>query len=165
MSNSSMIDRMKSKLFSLHRITIAAIILYISFVTMFVIVNVLMCIWNVKINRRKYILASKNNQKIISNRSCFNFFVIDVQIDQALANEEDMKHPQVQDEDQSENSFDEERSSFLDRLGAKIDRNLHRSFTSYVVLSSFINQMKNFVYFSVSADSVLTIQNIQSCQS
>ena len=58
-----MIDRVKSKLFSFHRITIAAIILYMFFVTMFVIVNVLMCVWNVKINRRRYILASKNSKK------------------------------------------------------------------------------------------------------
>lgn len=57
-----MLDRMKSKLFSFHRITIAAVILYIFFVIMFVIVNALMCIWNVKIRRRKYVLASKNSK-------------------------------------------------------------------------------------------------------
>ena len=54
-----------------------------------------------------------------------------------LANEENMKHTQVQDEDQSENSFDEEQTSFLDRLGVKIDRTLHRMFTSYVLSSIF----------------------------
>jgi hypothetical protein len=59
-SNSSMTDRLKIKFMGLHRITIAAVILYILFVIMFIIVNVLMCIWNVKIHRRKYFLASKN---------------------------------------------------------------------------------------------------------
>jgi hypothetical protein len=59
-SNSSMAERIKSKILELHRITIAAIILYIIFVILFIIINVLMCIWNVKVNRRKYVLASKN---------------------------------------------------------------------------------------------------------
>ena len=58
-SNSSMIDRLKVKFMGFHRITIAAVILYILFVIMFIIVNVLMCVWNVKINRKKYFLASK----------------------------------------------------------------------------------------------------------
>lgn len=61
---------------------------------------------------------------------------IDVQIDQMLANEEEMKHQQIplssQDEDQSENSFDEGQTSILDQLGVKIDQTLHRMFTSYV---------------------------------
>jgi hypothetical protein len=61
-SNSSMTDRLKVKFMGLHRITIAAVILYIFFVIMFIIVNVLICIWNVKINRKKYFLASKNFQ-------------------------------------------------------------------------------------------------------
>jgi hypothetical protein len=59
-SNSSMADRLKVKFKGLHRITIAAVILYIFFVIMFIIVNILICIWNVKINRKKYFLASKN---------------------------------------------------------------------------------------------------------
>jgi hypothetical protein len=59
-SNSSMTDRLKVKFMGLHRITIAAVILYILFVIMFIIVNVLMCVWNVKINRKKYFLASKS---------------------------------------------------------------------------------------------------------
>ena len=61
MSNSSMVDRIKFKFAGLHRITIAAVILYILFVIMFVIVNVLMCIWNVKTNRRRYFHAGKNS--------------------------------------------------------------------------------------------------------
>ncbi len=60
-SNSSFTDKLKSKIVGFHRITIAAIILYIIFVIIFVIANVLMCIWNVKINRKKYFLASKNS--------------------------------------------------------------------------------------------------------
>jgi hypothetical protein len=59
-SNSSITDILKFKITELHRITIAAILLYIIFVIIFIIVNVLMCIWNVKINRKKYFLASKN---------------------------------------------------------------------------------------------------------
>lgn len=59
-TNSSITDKIKSKILGFHRITIAAIILYMIFVIIFVIVNVLMCIWNVKINRKKYFLASKN---------------------------------------------------------------------------------------------------------
>jgi len=59
MSNSSMTDRLKYKMIGFHRITIAAIILYIIFVIIFIIVNVFMCIWNVKVNRKKYFLASK----------------------------------------------------------------------------------------------------------
>ena len=60
-SNSSTIERIKYKILEFHRITIAAIILYIIFVILFIIINGLMCIWNVKVNRRrKYLLASKN---------------------------------------------------------------------------------------------------------
>jgi len=59
MSNSSMTDRLKYKMIGFHRITIAAIILYIIFVIIFIIVNVFMCIWNVKVNRKKYFLTSK----------------------------------------------------------------------------------------------------------
>ncbi len=59
-SNSSITDILKFKITELHRITIAAILLYIIFVIIFIIVNVLTCIWNVKINRKKYFLASKN---------------------------------------------------------------------------------------------------------
>jgi hypothetical protein len=36
----------------------------------------------------------------------------------------------VQDEDESENSFEDEQNSLLDRLGVKIDDSLHRIFTS-----------------------------------
>ena len=59
-SNSSFIDKLKLKILGLHRITIAAIILYTIFVILFIIVNVLMCIWNVTINRKKYFPTSKN---------------------------------------------------------------------------------------------------------
>jgi hypothetical protein len=58
-SNSSLTDKIKLKILGFHRITIAAIVLYIIFVIIFVIVNVLTCIWNVKINRKKY-FSSKN---------------------------------------------------------------------------------------------------------
>ncbi|CAF4529146.1 unnamed protein product, partial [Rotaria sp. Silwood2] len=56
-SADSFIDKLRLKLSGFHRITIAAVILYIIFVIVFVILNVLMCIWNVKNNRRKYFVA------------------------------------------------------------------------------------------------------------
>ncbi len=60
-SNSSITDKLKFKINEFHRITLAAILLYIMFVIIFIIVNVLTCVWNVKINRKKYFLASKNS--------------------------------------------------------------------------------------------------------
>ncbi|CAF3648389.1 unnamed protein product, partial [Rotaria sp. Silwood2] len=43
----------------------------------------------------------------------------------------------IQDESDSEGSFGEERSGFLDRLGMKIDDGLHSVFTAYVFLFSY----------------------------
>lgn len=58
------------------------------------------------------------------NKKCF------VYIDKSIVNEEDIKPTNIQDEDESETSFDDEQNSLLDRLGVKIDDNLHRIFTS-----------------------------------
>ncbi|CAF0888633.1 unnamed protein product [Adineta steineri] len=120
-SDSSFLIKLKSKISELHRITIAAIILYIIFVIIFIITNVLMCIWNVKINREKYFLANQHNRSSIEN-------------------EEEMKHLNknhhhhvplpIQDEEESEASFNDNHNGLLDRLGVKIDDNLHKIFSS-----------------------------------
>ena len=58
LSNSSIIDRLKLKFINVHRITIIAIILYMIFLIIFIIFNTFMCIWNIKINRKKYYMTS-----------------------------------------------------------------------------------------------------------
>lgn len=58
-SSDSFVDRVKSKFGELHRITVAAIVLYSIFVVVFIITNVLMCVWNVKINGKRPNPASK----------------------------------------------------------------------------------------------------------
>ncbi len=40
----------------------------------------------------------------------------------------------MQDEDESEVSFDDHGDGLLDRLGVKIDESLHEMFTAYVFL-------------------------------
>jgi hypothetical protein len=52
-----------------------------------------------------------------------------VYIDKSIVNEEDIKPTNIQDEDESETSFDDEQNSLLDRLGVKIDDSLRRIFT------------------------------------
>lgn len=54
----------------------------------------------------------------------------------------------VQDEDESETSFDDEQNSLLDRLGVKIDDSLHRIFTSYVICFYCILNIIQLIYFS-----------------
>ncbi|CAF1303346.1 unnamed protein product [Rotaria magnacalcarata] len=114
-SKSPFMNKLKSKFAQLHRITIAAIILYIIFVIVFVIVNAFICVWNLKINRKKYILT---NGKSIVNQEKTNH-----------SNEHHRVPLSVQDEDESETSFDDEQIGILDRFGVKIDENLHQIFT------------------------------------
>ncbi|UJR21943.1 hypothetical protein I4U23_025012 [Adineta vaga] len=119
-SKSSFIERIKSKFSELHRITIAAIVLYFLFVIVFTITNVLMCVWNVKTNRKRNSPSSLRNRKSVES-------------DDGTKNFSDHHHIPLptQDEDESEASFDgDDSNGLLDRLGVKIDDNLHTMFTA-----------------------------------
>ncbi|CAF3716387.1 unnamed protein product [Rotaria sp. Silwood1] len=115
-TNNSIIDKLKFKLSKFHRITIAAIILYIIFVIVFIILNVLMCVWNVKNNRKNY---SITNDKSIINKEKLNNSIEHHHIPLS-----------VHDDEESETSFDDEQNGILDRFGVKIDESLHKIFTA-----------------------------------
>jgi hypothetical protein len=66
----------------------------------------------------------------------------------------------MEDEEESENSFDDERNSLLDRLGVKIDDSLQRTFASYVEIFNLYFIIR-FSLFLVSDDFVLIIRNIR----
>lgn len=119
LANSSLIERIQYHISHFHRITIAAIVLYCLFVIMFLIVNILMCIWNRKIQKKKT----------------------------SIAKNKDIEHSPVpiEDEEESEISFDDERISFLEGLGVKIDNRLHRIFTSYVQIFLLLLRIKFFI--------------------
>ncbi|CAF0938558.1 unnamed protein product [Adineta ricciae] len=121
-SKSTLIERMKAKLGEFHRITIAAIVLYFLFVIIFTIANVLMCVWNVKLNRKGNSRSSFRNRK--SNES-----------NDDVKKFSDHQHVPIptkdEDEDESEASFtDDDNNGLLDRLGVKIDDRLHATFTA-----------------------------------
>ena len=72
-----------------------------------------MCIWNRTIRKRKYVEQTKSidNEKHRSN---------------------EFEHVPIDDEEGSEVSFDDQQIGLLERLGVKIDDQLHKIFTSYV---------------------------------
>lgn len=109
-ANSSLIERAKYQIANFHRITIASIVLYCLFLIMFIIVNVLMCVWNRTVKRRKYVEQTKTIR------------------DEKLSKEFE-KIP-IDDEETSEASFEDQQIGLLDRLGVQIDDQLHRIFTS-----------------------------------
>ncbi|CAF1589955.1 unnamed protein product [Adineta ricciae] len=121
-SKSTFIERMKAKLGEFHRITIAAIVLYFLFVIIFTITNVLMCIWNVKLNRKGNSRSSFRNRKSNERNDDGKKF-------------SDHQHVPIptkdEDEDESEASFTgDDNNGLLDRLGVKIDDRLHMIFTA-----------------------------------
>jgi hypothetical protein len=119
-SNSTFKDRLKSKILGLHRVTILAIIFYIIFVIIFIFVNVLSFIWNMRINRKKDFITTKNY------------------LEEKTRTNEHLHEPlSGHDEVESETSFVDEQNSLLDRLGVKIDDSLRDIFTAYVIRSSY----------------------------
>lgn len=110
-ANSSLIEHIKYQISNFHRITIASIVLYSLFLIMFIIVNVLMCVWNRTTKKRKYVEQTKSidNEKHRSN---------------------ECEHIPIDDEEGSEVSFDDQQIGLLERLGVKIDDQLHKIFTS-----------------------------------
>jgi len=122
-ANSSLIEHIKYQISNFHRITIASIVLYSLFLIMFIIVNVLMCVWNRTTKKRKYVEQTKSidNEKHRSN---------------------ECEHIPIDDEEGSEVSFDDQQIGLLERLGVKIDDQLHKIFTSYVEKKIFSFQPK-----------------------
>lgn len=53
-TNSTFIEKVKSKISNLHIVTIIAMGIYIVFVIMFIIGNLLICIWNMKSKARDF---------------------------------------------------------------------------------------------------------------
>jgi hypothetical protein len=92
----------------------------------------------------------------------------DIKNDQSIGKEEEINPPSkhhhvplsMEDEEESENSFDDERNSLLDRLGVKIDDSLQRTFASYVEIFNLYFIIR-FSLFLVSDDFVLIIRNIR----
>ena len=120
-ANSTFIERLKFQMIGLHRITILAIILYIIFVSIFIIVNVLSFIWNLRINRKKDL---ETNINYLTGKT--------------RTNEHDHEPIPVQDEAESETSFTDQENSLLDRLGVKVDDTLRDIFTAYVIRFFYI---------------------------
>ena len=106
LQNQTWISDIQSKVFNLHRVTILTIGIYILFVIVFIFASIIISIvtWN---NQRKKIIQQEN--KLNSN---------------------DDDHLKENDEYLSETSFDSDRTSFLDRLGIKMDDGLHKIFTA-----------------------------------
>jgi hypothetical protein len=57
--NSTLVEKVKSKISSLHRITIVAIILYIIFVIVFIFSHILFSVWKFTIDRKNLVKGKK----------------------------------------------------------------------------------------------------------
>ncbi|CAF4566900.1 unnamed protein product [Rotaria sp. Silwood1] len=112
--NSTIIQRFKLKIYQLHIVTIIAIGVYIIFVILFIFSCLLICIWNIKSNKKNYLAENMRND----------------QLDGIECETKNLNEVQNKDESDSESSFTEKPSGFLDRIGITIDDGLHRIFTA-----------------------------------
>ncbi|CAF4106049.1 unnamed protein product, partial [Rotaria sp. Silwood2] len=112
--NGTLIQKFKAKVYQLHIVTIIAIGIYFLFVIMFIFSCLLICIWNMKSTKKSYFVENMRTDKPIETEG----------------EKKNLNGAHIQDESDSEGSFGEERSGFLDRLGMKIDDGLHSVFTA-----------------------------------
>ncbi len=61
--NGTLVEKIKSKLFNLHRITIVTIGVYILFVIAFLCSNIILSVWNSTIHRKKFLETSKQRMR------------------------------------------------------------------------------------------------------
>ncbi|CAF0895064.1 unnamed protein product [Adineta steineri] len=113
--NHTLIEKVKIRLFSLHRITIVAIGIYIIFVLTFIFSNILLSLWNFTNNKKKEFVKKRQNEKTLGAEG------EKMNTNGAHNNE---------DEADSETSFSDEDDGILARAGLKIDDQLHRIFTA-----------------------------------
>jgi hypothetical protein len=59
--NSTLIEKLKSKMLNLHRITILAIGIYIIFVIAFIFSNILLSLWKFTSDKKKRLIKGKKN--------------------------------------------------------------------------------------------------------
>ncbi|CAF3027737.1 unnamed protein product [Rotaria socialis] len=111
--NNTLIEKIKSKIYNFHIVTIVAIGLYILFVIMFMISYVFICIWNMKSDEKTPRGENMQTGDSIAYQEEVNF--------KAATSKS-------KDESDSDVSFNDERIGFLDRLGVKIDDGLHDIF-------------------------------------
>jgi hypothetical protein len=62
--NSTLIEKVKSEILNLHRITITAIVVYIIFVITFIFSNILLSLWNFTSEKKNHLIKSKKKLKL-----------------------------------------------------------------------------------------------------
>ncbi|CAF1267837.1 unnamed protein product [Adineta ricciae] len=113
-TNASLVERAKGKLYSLPRITVIAIGIYIIFVLTFIFSNILLSLWNFTSQKKKEFLKNIRSEKTVEGED-----------EKMNAN----SAQQSEDEAELEISLSGGRPGCFDRLGIIIDDTLHRIFT------------------------------------